>query len=83
MNCDSVPDRGPCNYRPKRWVLGKRQRSQYFRMFVLNVQEYVLMSKRLSEAQDRESIRKGRSSGSFKRLVRPRDWVSWDTESQA
>jgi hypothetical protein len=33
----------------------------------------MLMSKGLNEAQYRESIRECRNSGSFKRLMRPRD----------
>lgn len=43
----------------------------------------MLVSKRLNEAQYRESIRESRNSGSFKRLMRPRDWVTWDTPSSS
>lgn len=42
------------------------------------------MSKRLTEAQYRESIKRSRSGGSFGWLVRPTDWMVWEhTDPQA
>lgn len=43
----------------------------------------MLTSKRLNEAQYRESIRESRGSVSFKRPMRPRHWVTWNTQSSS